>query len=83
MNTETLTAPKTVDQLDWHQKATPKGELCTVCGCFSARKGAMHRGLRADELHRGHRDPGGRPAFYAIRRIVCFGTDYVDSYVWG
>ena len=78
--TKSAAPAKIVDQLDWHAKDTPKGELCNVCGCFSARKGATHRGLRADEHHRA---ADGRAAFYAIRRIVCFGTDYTDTFVWG
>lgn len=77
---KTAAPAKIVDQLDWHTKDTPKGELCNVCGCFSARKGATHRGLRADERHRAE---DGQPAFYAVRKTVCFGTDYHVTYVWG
>ena len=69
------------DQYEFHTKTTPKGEPCDVCGCASARKGATHRGLAAHEL-RGNRDPKtGGVAFYVVRRIVCFGTDYDDAYV--
>lgn len=71
------------DQTAWHTKTSPKGELCDVCGCASPRKGVTHRALAGDEVHQGHRDESGRPAFYAVRKTVCFGTDYHVTYVWG
>lgn len=69
-------ATKIVNQLDWHAKDTPKGEPCSVCGCFSARKGATHRGLRAGEWR-----PAGSDAVYVVSRSVCFGTTREETFV--
>lgn len=68
------TAP---DQFSMHTKTTSKGAPCDVCGCTSARKGAQHRALVADELYR----PENRGAVYVVRRSACFGADHVDTAV--
>ena len=65
------------DQFAFHTKTTSKGTPCDVCGCSSARKGATHRALTADETYR----PGNRGAVYVVRRVVCFGADYTDTAV--
>lgn len=72
----TKPAAPAINQLDWHAKATPQGEPCDVCGCFSARKGATHRGLKAGEWR-----PAGSGAVYVVRKSVCFGTDTAETFV--